>query len=138
MNKKQLKRFIFKEALENSLVTIDKTMNHLIQLSRPKTTISQSVIERDKEKTLLNLELELARYCILLRKLNENGFIVYTENERADINAIIHSNRFDFLNDGVFVYSQRGREQVQLDDLLALGQRVINELNVALEGTSSH
>lgn len=124
MSKPQLKRFIYKEALENSLVTMNKALNHLEQLSRPKSTISASIIERDKEKTLLNLELELARYCILLRKMNENGFITYDSDERADINAIIHSNRFDFTSKGVFVYSQRGREQVQLEKLFALGQKV--------------
>ena len=62
--------------------------------------------------------------CILLRKMSENKFIELPTDLRRDMNSIIHSNRFDYDED-VIVYSQKGREEVDLNQLLLFCKDVL-------------
>ena len=49
----------------------------------------------------------------------ENQFITLNQERRKDINSIIHSNRFDFFEDDkVYVFSQKGQEEVNIIQLL--------------------
>lgn len=66
----------------------------------------------------MDLELSLATLCILLRKMSENLMIVTPPELRRDMNSIIHSNRFEYNRLEVIVYSQKGREPVDLRGLL--------------------
>ena len=50
--------------------------------------------------------------------MSENLFIVTPEELRRDMNSIIHSNRFEYTRLEVVVYSQKGREPIDLQGLL--------------------
>ncbi len=124
MNARELKALCYIEALENAIASSEMIMNHLVQLSEREGEVQEHILRKDRIKTILNLELSLADYCILLRKMQENKFIAYDEDVRMDINSIIHSNRFEY-EEEVVVYSQRGREKVNLPQLLQYGKDVI-------------
>lgn len=124
MNARELKALCYIEALENAIASSEMIMNHLVQLSEREGEVQEHILRKDRIKTILNLELSLADYCILLRKMQENKFIAYDEDVRMDINSIIHSNRFEY-EEEVVVYSQRGREKVNLPQLLQYGKDVV-------------
>ena len=50
----------------------------------------------------------------------ENNFIEIDSETRRDINSIIHSNKFEVEDGKVIVYSQKGEELVNIDNLLSL------------------
>ncbi len=80
-------------------------------------------------KTKCQLELSLASLCIILRKMCENQFITLNQERRKDINSIIHSNRFDFFEDyKVYVYSQKGQEEVNIIQLLDYAKKIFKEI----------
>ena len=62
-------------------------------------------------------------------KMCENQFIILNQERRKDINSIIHSNRFDFFEDDkVYVYSQKGQEEVNINQLLDYAKRIFKEI----------
>ena len=53
----------------------------------------------------------------------------YSGERRKDINSIIHSNRFDFFEDyKVYVYSQKGQEEVNIIQLLDYAKKIFKEI----------
>ena len=91
--------------------------------------IANYIIERDLLKTKCQLELSLASLCIILRKMCENQFITLNQERRKDINSIIHSNRFDFFEDDkVYVFSQKGQEEVNIIQLLDYAKKIFKEI----------
>jgi len=87
------------------------------------------ILRKDRIKTILSLELALSTYCILLRKMQENHFISYSDAIRMDINSIIHSNRFEYYDGEIIVYSARGREDVDLNNLLDFGRSILQSID---------
>lgn len=58
----------------------------------------------------------------------ENQFITLNQERRKDINSIIHSNRFDFFEDDkVYVFSQKGQEEVNIIQLLDYAKRYLKK-----------
>ena len=56
----------------------------------------------------------------------ENMFIQLPAEIRKDMNSIIHSNRFEFDDqDIIYVYSQKGKEEVSLKGLLLFARSVL-------------
>ena len=90
-----------------------------------KGIFDEDVIYKDTVKTTLDLELSLVSACIILRKMSENLYITIPNDLRRDLNSIIHSNRFDY-DDMLVVYSQRGREEIDLDSLLHFCRTVLS------------
>ena len=117
MGKRNLKKDCYIDALNESMISVEKTINLLTRLEHNQLNIDESIVSKDISKAILDLELNLASMCILLRKMSENKFIELPTGLRRDMNSIIHSNRFDY-DDDIIVYSQKGREEVNLDDLL--------------------
>ncbi len=117
MGKRNLKKDCYIDALNESMISVEKTINLLTRLEHNRLNIDESIVLKDISKAILDLELNLASMCILLRKMSENKFIELPTGLRRDMNSIIHSNRFDY-EDDIIVYSQKGREEVNLDDLL--------------------
>lgn len=113
------------EALEKSVVSVEIILNRLVQIDDKKGIIDDVVLMKDKRKTILDLELSLADLCILLRKMSENLFIQIDKELRRDMNSIIHSNRFEYYQE-VIVYSQKGREEVDLKALLAFCHQILS------------
>ena len=117
MGKRNLKKDCYIDALNESMISVEKTINLLTRLEHNRLNIDDAIVSKDISKAILDLELNLASMCILLRKMSENKFIELPTGLRRDMNSIIHSNRFDYEED-IIVYSQKGREEVNLDDLL--------------------
>lgn len=124
MGKRNLKKDSYIDALSESLISVEKTINLLRRLEDNLLNIDEMIIQKDISKAILDLELNLASMCILLRKMSENKFIELPTGLRRDMNSIIHSNRFDYDED-IIVYSQKGREEVSLDDLIAFCKEVL-------------
>jgi hypothetical protein len=53
--------------------------------------------------------------------------IIYNDKLRADINSIIHSNRFEYFGSYIIVHSQKGKEEVDLHSLLRYGKSILKE-----------
>ena len=124
MGHRNLKKDSYIDALNESLISVEKTLNLLRRLENNRLNIDEVIISKDISKTILDLELNLASMCILLRKMSENKFIELPIDLRRDMNSIIHSNRFDYDED-VIVYSQKGREEVNLNDLLVFCESIL-------------
>lgn len=125
MNKRELKKKCFLEALEDSVIHAEMVINQLKKIDSKKGIFDEDIIYKDNVKAILDLELSLVSVCIVLRKMSENLYITIPADLRRDINSIIHSNRFDY-NDKLVVYSQRGREEIALDVLLHFCRTVLS------------
>lgn len=126
MDNRQLKKDCYVDLLEDAIVDVEAIYNQLNRLSQSNQIIDEKILKKDKIKTKYQLELSLASLCILLRKMTENMFIQLPLETRKDINSIIHSNRFDFDDqDIIYVYSQKGKEEVSLEGLLRFARSVI-------------
>lgn len=126
MTKRERKEKCYMETLEKNVVSVEMILNQLRRIEENKGIIDEYILSQDKTKAILDLELSLATLCILLRKMSENLFIKVTDELRRDMNSIIHSNRFEFDHE-VIVYSQKGREEVDLQGLLDFCNHLIND-----------
>ena len=127
MNKRQIKLSCYLDQINIEIIEVEMVLNQLNRLKN-QMNISNRIVERDLLKTKCQLELSAA-LCILLRKMCENQFIILNQERRKDINSIIHSNRFDFFEDDkVYVYSQKGQEEVNINQLLDYAKRIFKEI----------
>lgn len=117
-SKRELKRLCYMEALEDNVVSVEMILNRFNQIDDKKGVFDSYILTHDRTKATLDLQLSLATLCILLRKMSENLMIVTPPELRRDMNSIIHSNRFEYNRLEVIVYSQKGREPVDLRGLL--------------------
>lgn len=128
MNKRQIKLSCYLDQINIEIIEVEMVLNQLNRLKN-QMNISNHIVERDLLKTKCQLELALASLCILLRKMCENQFITLNQERRKDINSIIHSNRFDFFEDDkVYVYSQKGQEEVNINQLLDYAKKIFKEI----------
>ena len=128
MNKRQIKLSCYLDQINIEIIEVEMVLNQLNRLKN-QMNISNRIVERDLLKTKCQLELSLAALCIFLRKMCENQFIILNQDRRKDINSIIHSNRFDFFEDDkVYVYSQKGQEEVNINQLLDYAKRIFKEI----------
>lgn len=125
MDKREIREDCYRDMLEDSIVGVESVLNHLRNLKSKDGLFDEKILLRDKIRTYYDLELSLANMCILLRKMVENNFIDITDNIRKDINSIIHSNKFEYHNqECLYVYSQKGREEVSISDLLMFARNI--------------
>lgn len=118
-SKRAMKEKCYLEALEDNVVSVEMVLNHLKQIDDCEGVFDEQILKHDRMRTILDLELGLATLCILLRKMSENVFITFSSDLRRDMNSLIHSNRFEYNEDQeLIVYSQKGRESVDLEALL--------------------
>ena len=117
-NKRELKRLCYMEALEDNVVGVEMILNRFNQIDNKKGVFDSYILTHD--------ELSLATLCILLRKMSENLMVVIPSELRRDINSVIHSNRFEYNRLEVIVYSQKGREPVDLRGLLRFCHSVLD------------
>lgn len=128
MNKRQIKLSCYLDQINIEIIEVEMVLNQLNRLKN-QMNISNRIVERDLLKTKCQLELSLASLCILLRKMCENQFITLNQERRKDINSIIHSNRFDFFEDDkVYVYSQKGQEEVNINQILDYAKKIFKEI----------
>ena len=129
-NKRELKRLCYMKALEDNVVGVEMILNRFNQIDNKKGVFDSYILTHDRTKAILDLELSLATLCILLRKMSENLMVVIPSELRRDINSIIHSNRFEYNRLEVIVYSQKGREPVDLRGLLRFCHSVLDRPKV--------
>lgn len=129
MTQREIKYSCYRETLENSLVSVEMILNHLQRIESQKEIFDETLLNHDQMKTILDLELALANLCILLRKMAENHFLTLPQDLRRDINSFIHSNRFEY-NHEVIVYSQKGKEEVDLNQILSFCHSLLSTDNV--------
>jgi arylsulfatase A-like enzyme len=127
MDKRELKEQCYIEALEDTLIGVEMILNRINQIKRGSDVIDENVLMHDLLKTTLDLELSLASLCIMLRKMSENLFVTLPQDLRRDINSLIHSNRFEYENNALSAYSQKGKEDINLNNLLNFTRNLIND-----------
>lgn len=126
MTNREIKLQCYKEALEDEIVTFHRVCNQFNRLQKDSLIIDEKILNRDRIQTLFDLELSLASICILLRKMAENQFIVLSNDMRKDVNSVIHSNRFEYKDDDtLYVYSQKGKEEVCVKQLILFVESVL-------------
>ena len=126
MNKREIKEECYLDMLEDELNSVDAVLNHIEKVEIKEGIFDEHVIQKDLIRAYFDLELALASLCILLRKMSENLFIHIDEDIRRDINSIIHSNKFESHDhDRFYVYSQKGKEPVDLNNLLRFARSIL-------------
>ena len=125
MDKRELKRKCYIEALKDAVIHVDMVLNQLKKIEDKKGIFDEDILYKDQLQSVLDLELSLVNVGIILRKMSENLFITIPQNIRRDINSLIHSNRFDYDFD-IYVYSQKGKEKLELDILLDFCKDVLS------------
>ena len=128
MNKREIKEECYLDMLEDELNSVDAVLNHIEKVEIKEGIFDEHVIQKDLIRAYFDLELALASLCILLRKMSENLFIHIDEDIRRDINSIIHSNKFEYHDhdhDRIYVYSQKGKEPVDLNNLLRFARSIL-------------
>ena len=128
MDNRHLKKEIYLEQLNQAIISVEMVFNQLNRLSN-NNDINQQYIVKDLMRTRFQLELSLASLCIILRKMNENAFLQLHPERRKDINSIIHSNKFEFNDEHyIYVYSQKGKEDVNLLELIDYANSFLKEI----------
>lgn len=128
MSKREIRLSCYLEQLNIEIIKVEMVLNQLNKLNLQEE-IANHIVARDKSKTKCQLELSLASLCIIMRKMAENQFITLEMERRKDINSIIHSNRFDFFDeDKVYVYSQKGKEEVNINQLLDYARKILKDV----------
>ncbi|MEE0967677.1 MAG: hypothetical protein U0L85_11620 [Bacilli bacterium] len=125
MDKRELKRKCYIEALKDAVIHVDMVLNQLKKIEDKKGIFDEDILYKDQLQSVLDLELSLVNVGIILRKMSENLFITIPQDIRRDINSLIHSNRFDYDFD-IYVYSQKGKEKLELDILLDFCKDVLS------------
>lgn len=126
MNKREIKEDCYLDMLEDEINSVEAVLNHIEKVNKKEGIFDRDVIQKDLIRAYFDLELALASLCILLRKMSENLFIQIDEDIRRDINSIIHSNKFEYHDhEKIFVYSQKGKEPVDLINLLSFARSIL-------------
>ena len=120
------------EALDGSISNVKVVLNHMKKIDLQEGILEEAVLNKDRMRTILHLELALADYCILLRKMKENQLINYLPQMSKAINALIHCNRVEYHEQMIIVYSQRGEEDIDVERLISFGEEILESygLNV--------
>jgi len=118
MDNRNIKKECYLEQLNHAIISVEMVFNQLRRLKDNDEFDSHFII-KDIIKTEFQLELSLASLCIILRKMNENVFLKLDQERRRDVNSIIHSNKFEFIDEHkIYVFSQKGKEEVDLYELI--------------------
>lgn len=128
MNHRENLKECFQERLEATMHDVKVIMNQIERMESQYKSISLSVIEKDLATSYCDLELSMALMAVIIRKMVENQYVTITNSERQDINALIHSNRLDYKDGKVMVYSRMSKESVEVAYFLTLGQRLLESL----------
>ena len=129
MNQRQFRKLCYQERLEKTLFDVEVILNRIKKINTQYESIDEEVLNKELENCYCDLEISMALMAVIIRKLVENQFIKITDEDRSDINALIHSNRFDYKDDRVVVYSRLSSESVELEHFTDLGKEILAQLN---------
>lgn len=126
MNKREIKQECYLDMLEDEINSVEAVLNYIDKVEVKEGIFDETVIQKDLIRAYFDLELALAGLCILIRKMAENLFIHIDNDIRRDINSIIHSNKFEYHDhEMIYVYSQKGKEPVDLTNLLSFARSIL-------------
>lgn len=129
MDKRLFRKQRYQDRLEGTIHDVEVIMNRIIKLNTKYESIDNEIIESDLESCYCDLELSMALMAVIIRKLVENQFTKITDEDRSDINALIHSNRFDFMDEHVVVFSRTSKESIDIQHFIDLGKDILNQLS---------
>lgn len=129
MSKRLYRKACYKERLENTIKDVEIIVNRIRKLNHSYESIDEEFILKELEACYCDLELSMALMAVIIRKLVENQFTKITDEDRQDINALVHSNRFDYMGDEVIVFSRMSSENVQIEHFIELGKSILDQLN---------
>lgn len=129
MDKRLYRKQCYKERLENTIKDVEIILNRIRKLNHSYESIEEEFIIKELESCYCDLELSMALVAVIIRKLVENQFTKITDEDRQDINALVHSNRFDYKGDEVIVFSRLSSENVQVEHFIELGKTILLQLN---------
>lgn len=125
-SKREIREDCYLEMLEDSITGVESVLNQIQKIENKVGVFGEEILAKDRIRSSYDLELALASMCILLRKMAENLFIMMSEEIRRDVNSIIHSNKFEYVNKKVLmVYSQKGKEEVSIEHLLQFAKSIL-------------
>lgn len=126
MKKRDMKEDCYQDMVSDLIVKVETILNQINNITSKYGIIKDVVLDKDLQKAFYLLELELATLSIMLRKMNENHFIIMSEELRRDINSIIHSNKFEYHNNElIYVYSKRGKEDISIKQILTFARSIL-------------
>ena len=129
MDKRLYRKQCYKERLENTIKDVEIILNRIRKLNHSYESIEEEFIIKELESCYCDLELSMALVAVIIRKLVENQFTKITDEDRQDINALVHSNRFDYKGDEVIVFSRLSSENVHVEHFIELGKTILLQLN---------
>lgn len=129
MDKRLYRKQCYKERLENTIKDVEIILNRIRKLNHSYESIEEEFIIKELESCYCDLELSMALVAVIIRKLVENQFTKITDEDRQDINALVHSNRFDYKGDEVIVFSRLSSENVHVEHFIELGKTILSQLN---------
>lgn len=116
----------FFERCSDVLQEIIIVYNHILRLETQYESIAENIKEEEKEEAYCNLEISLALLAILLRKMSENHWLKISEDDRGFINALIHSNRFEYQDGRILVYSKQSARVYQIEKFVTLAKTLLD------------
>ena len=126
MNRRMVKQECYLDMLEEAINSVESVLNYIDRIKDKVGVFNDDILQKDAVRAQFDLELALASLSILLRKMAENNFIEIDSETRRDINSIIHSNKFEYHDhDRIYVYSQKGKEPVDLNNLLRFARSIL-------------
>ena len=125
MNRRMVKQEYYLDMLEEAINSVESVLNYIDRIKDKVGVFNDDILQKDAIRAQFDLELALASLSILLRKMAENNFIEIDSETRRDINSIIHSNKFEVEDGKVIVYSQKGEELVNIDNLLSFARSIL-------------
>ena len=130
MNRRMVKQECYLDMLEEAINSVESVLNYIDRIKDKVGVFNDDILQKDAIRAQFDLELALASLSILLRKMAENNFIEIDSETRRDINSIIHSNKFEVEDGKVIVYSQKGEELVNIDNLLSFARSILESTNM--------
>ena len=124
MNRRMVKQECYLDMLEEAINSVESVLNYIDRIKDKVGVFNDDILQKDAIRAQFDLELALASLSILLRKMAENNFIEIDSETRRDI-SIIHSNKFEVEDGKVIVYSQKGEELVNIDNLLSFARSIL-------------
>lgn len=121
-----VKQQTFIEALEANINQVDMIKNRIDKIYDREDFIDDVYLNKDLNQSYFDLEIALALVAVLLRKMSENSYIHIPDYVREDVNALIHSARFEYDQKARFirVYSRRGEENIKLEKFLDFAKEI--------------
>ena len=128
MDKRLFRKNCYKERLRNTINDVEIILNRIRKLNHSYESIDEEMVLKELENCYCDLELSMALVAVTIRKLVENQFTKINDDDRADINALVHSNRFDYEGDEVIVLSRLSSENVHIEHFIELGKTILTSL----------